>query len=125
MVQKVARPVVDWTGKLLGLAIALSMMATLIAVPAYKYGTGRNLTIQVTDKERIVTSDGDGGTRSYYLVFTKDNDVLINTDSWWYLKFDSSSLQGELERGKTYTVKVYGWRIPLLSSYPNIVKVRN
>jgi Protein of unknown function (DUF1523) len=31
---------------------------------------------------------------------------------------------GALDVGKTYQMKVYGWRIPFFSMYPNIVWVK-
>lgn len=86
----------------------------------YQYGTAREVTITVTDKERIIEKGEDGG--SYYLVFTED-DAYKNEDALFYGKFKSSSLQAKLQIGETYTVKVYGWRIGLLSMYPNIVKI--
>jgi hypothetical protein len=105
----------------IALIIALAFAAIFIVPIAYTYGTARTITIEVTEKERITTS-GDG-VESYWLVFTKDHDVLQNTDSWLWLKFNSSSIQGRLERGKTYTVRVYGWRIGFFSMYPNIVSI--
>ncbi|MBI1999098.1 MAG: DUF1523 family protein [Parcubacteria group bacterium] len=90
---------------------------------AYSYGTARTVTIEVTDKERVVTKESAGGVDSYYLVSTKNHGVFKNVDTGWYLKFNSSSVQGRLERGKKYTVKVYGWGVGYLSMYPNIVGI--
>ena len=90
----------------------------------YAYGTARTMTVEVTDKERVVNSTGEY-VNSYWLVFTREHDVLRNEDNWMYLKFNSSSIQGKLERGKKYTVKVYGWRVGFFSMYPNIVKIIN
>jgi hypothetical protein len=74
----------------------------------------------VTDKERIVN-----GESSYYLIFTKDVEgnvlVLQNSDSLWRGKWDSSNVQGALEVGKTYKFRVYGYRVPFLSWYENII----
>jgi len=86
----------------------------------YQYGTARDVTITVTDKERIVEKGEDGG--SYYLVFTED-DAFKNEDALFYGKFKSSALQAKLKVGETYKVKVYGWRIGVFSMYPNIVKI--
>lgn len=110
---------------------SLSLMMGLVAVSIifsyfYSFGTVRTITIQVTEKERIVEASGSGENQSIsskYLVFTKDHDVLENTDSLLWLKWNSSSVQGQLHEGETYTVKVYGWRIGLLSMYPNIVSI--
>jgi len=102
-----------------GIILLIIVAASLNA--AYSYGTARVLKIEVTDKERIVI--GGENPSSYWLVFTKDHDVLKNADSFWYFKFNSSSIQGRLKQGQTYTVKVYGWRVGFFSMYPNIVKI--
>ena len=80
-----------------------------------------NLTVTVTDKERIVTGSGDS-LSSKFLVYC-DSEVLENSDSWWHLKFDSADFQGQLAKDKTYNVKVYGWRVPFLSWYRNIIEI--
>lgn len=90
----------------------------------YAYGTARTIVVEVTDKERVVESSSDGSTSSYWLVFTRDHDVLRNADSWLYLKFNSSSIYGKLEPGNIYKLRVYGWRIGLFSMYPNIISAK-
>ncbi len=87
----------------------------------HAYGTVQTITVEVTDKDRVVT--GGENPTSYWLVFTREHDVLKNADSTWHWKFNSSSIQGRLERGKTYRLKIYGWRIPFLSAYPNIISI--
>ena len=75
-------------------------------------------TFTVKDKERIVKSES-----SYYLVWTEEGEVYKNDDSIAFLKFNSSDIYGQLEIGKTYTAKVAGWRIRILSMYENIIKI--
>ncbi len=66
-----------------------------------------------------------------------DGDVMVyrNEDTGWiwppYFKYDSSNLQAEAGNLKSdaanpkwVVVTHYGWRFPLLSIYPNAVKVR-
>lgn len=88
---------------------------------AYVLGTGDQVTLTVSDKERIVEPDSDGGSTSKYLVFG-DNETFENTDSLLRMKFNSSDLQGSLKIGETYRCDAYGWRVPVLSSYRNLVK---
>ena len=95
------------------------VFSILIAPVVYTYGTVTTLKIDVVKTERV-SKDGD----SRYLVFTKD-ETFENTDSFLHMKFNSSDLHGALEVGNSYTVKVYGWRIPLFSSYRNIVSIEN
>ena len=84
----------------------------------------KEYTITVTDKERIVDVNGDT-TTSKYLIFGEDKagNVLVfqNTDEPIRGKWNSSTVQGSLTVGKTYTVIVVGYRIPFLSCYENII----
>jgi exopolysaccharide biosynthesis protein len=63
------------------------------------------------------------GHHSKYLVFTSDG-VFENTDTWSYLKFDSSDIQGQLMQGGTFDISYYGFRVPFFSKYPNITYVQ-
>ena len=87
----------------------------------YAHTTDEVVQFTVKDKERVVESSQEG-TKSYYLIYT-DNGEYKNEDSLWYLKWDSASVYGQLERGKTYEAHVYGFRLGFLSMYPNIVSV--
>ena len=85
----------------------------------------REYTVTVTSLEiKRFSSEG----KDIYLVFTKlDNGevrVFKNTDSLIEFKFNSSDFQAKLEPNKKYKLKVYGWRIPFLSQYENIIKVQ-
>jgi len=94
----------------------------VVVIPAlwlgFPYYTAKTVEITVTDKERVP----DGQKGSYYLVFT-ENEVFQNVDVLRRLKTTSSDLQGRLQVGKSFEVTVYGWRIPLLSKYRNIVSI--
>lgn len=106
------------------MVIALIVSIVLIA-PAttlfVAYGTDTTVTFTVKDKERVTI--GNGGTiSSKYLIYT-DKEVYENTDSVWYWKWDSADLYSQLEPGKTYTARVYGFRVPFLSWFRNIISV--
>jgi len=83
----------------------------------YTYTTTGERTITIDKSEMVISSGGKGGK---YLVFTENNGVFENTDSFFRFKFDSSDMYNTLKQGQTYKVKYYGWRIPFLSMYPNI-----
>lgn len=72
-------------------------------------------------KSERVCSGGESGT-CRYLVFAK-KEVYQNRDTFWYWKFNSSDLYRDIENGKTYNFTVYGFRVPFLSWYRNIIKV--
>lgn len=109
-----------------GLVVVTVLVVVLLAAlfggaACYQLCTTDTATITVKGKERVTTGDGETIT-SRYLVFT-EHETFENTDAIWHWKFDSSDVYGQLEEGKTYTVKVYGWRVPILSWYRNIVSV--
>ncbi|MFW6001845.1 MAG: DUF1523 family protein [archaeon] len=104
--------------KIMFISILGLILLAFISTPIYVYGTSDTVTIQVEDKERIMTDD-----ESYYLVFGKD-EVFSNRDSLLKWKFNSSDIQRDLKEDNTYEVEVYGWRIPFLSSYRNIVEIK-
>lgn len=91
----------------------------------YYQTTGQEtVRAMVTDKERQVKSDGDGGTTSKYIVFT-DKEVFENTDSFIRGKWRSSDLQGKLHVGCSYDFNVYGFRNGPFSIYRNIVDAQH
>lgn len=90
---------------------------------AFPYWTADTVSITVTDKERIVEHSRES-VSSKYLVFT-ETETFENTDCLARFKFNSSDIQGKLKEGSSYVADVYGWRIPFLSSYRNIVSVHD
>jgi len=101
--------------------IVLIVIGVGVYTAAYM-STINEVTITVTDKERIVENHSSSGVDSKYLVFTED-EVYENTDNMIFGKFKSSKLQGSLKVDSTYNVKVVGWRIGIFSSYKNIIKI--
>ena len=101
-------------------AIGVVFAAAVSSNAIFTYGTADKVTFTVTDKERIVESEGEGGTSSKYLIYS-DNETFENTDTLWHLKYDSSDLYGKLKKGQTYEADVYGWRVGWMSMYRNIV----
>lgn len=99
--------------------LAVGILAVVsVGGGAIAYSTKDSVTFTVKNKESIVENNS-----SKYLIYTNKG-VFENEDSLWYLKFDSSDLYNELEKGKTYEADVYGFRVPILSLYKNIVDVR-
>jgi transketolase N-terminal domain/subunit len=105
----------------MGRLIFIILIVGIGLTAAYQYGTVEEVTITVTDKERVVKSSGDN-VESYYLVFCEE-EIFKNDDALLHGKFRSSDIQGKLKVGETYKVKVFGWRVGFLSMYRNIVKI--
>ena len=102
--------------------ITITVFTSLILTIGFPYWTSDTVTFTVADKERIVTKSGDS-VSSKYLIFT-ELETFENSDCLVMFKFSSSDLQGKLKKGNIYTAKVYGWRVPFLSMYRNIVSVK-
>ncbi|GAA4946344.1 hypothetical protein HD597_006797 [Nonomuraea thailandensis] len=101
-----------------GLIFFALILAIIIGVAVAKTGTGRIETATVESKERVC----DSSRSCRYLIFT-DRGVYENTDAWLSLKFDSSDIYGAIKPGRTYRLKVNGWRVEVTSSYPNILSI--
>ena len=94
------------------------LIATLYLMPHFNRDT---IKVTVKKSERVTTGSGENISNKY-LIFT-DKGVFENTDSFVEFKFNSSDLYSEIEEGKSYNFKVYGWRIPFFSMYKNVVKI--
>ncbi len=103
---------------LVGIVLLIALLIGLSGF--YAYGTQDTVVITIDDKERITTGSGDSLSHKYLIM--SDTEVLENTDSLWYMKFDSADTQARLKRGKTYRLKVYGWRMGWISIYRNIIE---
>lgn len=104
--------------------VALVFIGLMFTNAPYQLLTQRTLEgVIISDKQISTETDKDTGTVvSTYLIYTNQG-VFRNDDARWFLKFDSSDFYGNLEKGKAYDLKVYGWRIPIFSMYPNIVRM--
>jgi hypothetical protein len=98
---------------------ALVLPILLFGYPAAYYFSSETISITIKDKERITTGSGES-ISSKFIIYS-ESEVFENTDSWLFFKFNSADYQNKLEVGKTYKVKVAGWRIPFLSTYRNVV----
>lgn len=63
------------------------------------------------------------GDKSKYLVWSQEGEVFENTDTFMFMKFNSSDVYGDLENGKKVCARVAGWRNHFLSWYRNIIKL--
>jgi hypothetical protein len=100
--------------------LALGLIVTVVVgTCSVPYWTKSRIIATVEKTERVNSSSGEN-SKSYYLVFT-DQETLKNTDTLFYLKFNSSDLYGQIKDGETYEFTVYGFRIPFFSMYRNIV----
>jgi hypothetical protein len=100
--------------------LILIALAFVVLPISSHYFLKETITIEVTDKERVQQNNGD----SKYLIFSR-NEVFENTDTILSFKFNSSDVYAAMAAGDTCIVRVTGLRIPILSSYRNILAVES
>lgn len=113
----------DKTGPLL---IAFGVVLIFLLGGVFiNFATRDQVTITVTDKQTKLRCDGADHSNCHdeYLIFTSRG-VYKNTDNLLFLKFNSSDLYGQLIEGRTYRCEINGLRIPLLSTYKNLIKCK-
>lgn len=79
-----------------------------------------HVTFTVQSKERV-TSGSNGNISSKYMVFTTGGEAYTVSDNALHGHFNSSNTYASLKEHHEYECEVTGWRIPLFSSYENII----
>ncbi len=98
----------------------------LVALPlGWAYETQTTNVEVGTVTNQYIKRNGWGRTAkdTFFVVIQKNDgekEIFENSDSLFQWKWNSSDFQQELEIGKTYTFKVYGYRVPFLSWFRNI-----
>lgn len=75
-------------------------------------------TCTVSGKESVV-KDGD----HEYRVYTEECGTLVVKDTLIRGRFNSSDTYGKLKENESYELTTNGWRVPVFSMFPNILKV--
>lgn len=76
--------------------------------------------LEITISDKYIKRKGQ---EDIYLIVDDNKNTYKITDLFLKFKFNSTDIYNELEIGKTYKVKTSGFRIKILSEYPNINKV--
>ena len=119
----------------------LSIRNILFAIPLLLLLVALHYALPQVDVVRAVgveikrLDDSSGGgqnsTRDVYYIQMETLDgepkVYRNEDNFFYLKFDSADLQAQIQslsaEKETVALRHYGWRLTVLSAFPNAVKV--
>ena len=106
----------DFMRKLKVRMILLGIASGILLV-LYSYFWSDTITTRITDAQ-MTKVDGR------FMIATEYR-PLVNEDANYRFKFDSGTVQNEAVRlrGKIVKIKKYGWRIPFLSMYENVVKI--
>ena len=93
----------------------LVLVAGLCYMVGYAFSKG---STNIVVKEKWVKYHGNDAK---YLVSSTDNEVFEITDSYVYMRFDSSDLYAKLSAGDKCLINYQGWRAPFFSDYKNII----
>lgn len=81
--------------------------------------TSPETTCTVTGHDRTTERNGGSDMR----VYTAECGTFRVADNWFAGHFASADVFGSIQDGQAYTFETRGGRIPVLSSFPNIVSV--
>jgi hypothetical protein len=95
----------------------LIAIAAFIGVILWSYFIPDTIVTKITDAQ-MTKVDGR------FMIATEDR-PLVNEDAKYRFKFNSGTIQNDAIRlrGKVVRIRKYGWRIPMLSWYENVVKI--
>jgi len=115
------------------LKIILLGCCLLVTGLALHYMLPRVSVVEVIGVE-VKRTDIEVGTRDVYMIQSRligsdEVRVFRNEDAWLYFKINSANLQTQAavfareEKGTAVAVRHYGWRLPILSMFPNATSV--
>ncbi len=104
-------------------AIFFLVLVLMFGQAIFVYTTHNSKIVTIKSIDHKITKNGDD-IQDKYLVFTDNDGVFENTDSWFYFKWNSSDVQNSLVVGQKVKLNYYGWRIPFFSAYPNIISTQ-
>lgn len=110
----------DGAGIGCGVLIALAVIAVIVvSIVGYTTVTEHTGCV-VQGKDRTA---GQRGTGSDARVYTSCGTFQVADDPFRG-RFDSADTYGQLREGQAYDITAAGWRIPILSRFPNILDAR-
>ena len=92
-------------------------IAVLVLTVLYSYFIADTIMTRITDAQMTKVDDR-------FMIATEER-PFVNYDAKYRFKFDSGTIQNDAIRlkGKVVRIKKYGWRVPVLSWYENVVKI--
>jgi len=95
----------------------LTGITLLVLTILYSYFVADTVMTRITDAQMTKVDN-------MYMIATEER-PFVNYDAKYRFKFDSGTVQNDAVRlkGKVVRIKKYGWRVPMLSWYENVVKI--
>jgi len=86
----------------------------------YAVGTKREKEINIVSKYQFTRN----GITEFMIIDSEENHYNVN-NSLWYWNWDSIEDWSSIEANKKINTKYYGFRLPILGIFPNIVSCQN
>lgn len=90
----------------------------------YARNTKQKDTITIIDKYQIYQANG-----TQFVVHGKnwngEEQHYVIPYSLWYWQFNVPEIWKRTQTGSTYKIEYYGYRVPVLAIFPNIISIRN
>ena len=92
-------------------------IAVLLLTVLYSYFVADTVMTRITDAQMTKVDN-------MFMIATEER-PYVNHDAKYRFKFDSGTIQNDAIRlkGKVVRIRKYGWRVPILSWYENVVKI--
>jgi len=103
--------------KKMGIRTITVGIAVLVLTVLYSYFIADSIVTRITDAQMTKVDE-------MFMIATEER-PFVNYDAKYRFKFDSGTIQNDAIRlkGKMVRIKKYGWRVPILSWYENVVKI--
>ena len=108
----------EFLNKIIVIAVIAIIFGTIFGVMFNGYLNSQTKEIIVSDK--YIKRSGE---EDIYLVVDEEKNTYKISDLFFILKFNSTDIYNQLEKGEKYKIHTTGFRIKFLSEYPNINKV--
>ncbi len=121
------------------LIVGMAALGFYYVLPRHDVVMITGVEVKRMDADGVINAENpaDGPTRDVYFINTEDPDtkhvvVYRNEDTgWsfpWYFKFDSADVQAKAQgysrdAQQLAVIRYYGWRIQILSMFPNITEI--
>ena len=86
----------------------------------YVYSTKFKKTITIDEKYTY----GSNNSKGNQSISDTNNNIYIVQNSLYLFHWTSVELFNKMDVGKTYEIEGYGYRVPFLGLFPNIVKAK-
>ena len=99
---------------------AIMLVVVIVALLLSITMASINTEVEITVEDKWIKATKDS---SDYMISDTSGNVYVVSDSLILLSFDASDRYAAIDVGRTYGVTTIGWRVPMLSMYPNIVEI--